>query len=108
MAATKIAFKRGDTFTLACAVEDDAGDPMSISGWTIAAQVRTQLGVLVAGLTVGSRNDAAGTYRLTASSTTAWPVEPLHLDVQYTDAAGVIVSTDDVLIAMQRDATIPS
>ena len=101
-----ITIKRGDTFRRSCAVTTDAGAAVPITGWQIAAQVRTQAGALVASLTIADRSDGAGTYTL-IGATADWPTTTLALDIQYTDAAGTVMSTDDVLIDVRRDQTQP-
>lgn len=99
-----VTHKRGDTFAPACAVKTGS-TAQDITGWTIASQVRTQADQVVTALTVGARNDGAGTFALTAADgTTSWPVGPLLWDIQYTNA-GVIVSTETITINCIRDIT---
>ena len=100
-----ITIKRGDTFRKPGAVLTDVGAAVPTTGWQIAAQVRTPARAHVATLTIADRNDAAGTYTLT-SPTADWPVTQLMMDVQYTDAAGLISSTEDVLIDVRQDRTL--
>lgn len=100
-------FKRGDTFELACVYKLD-GVPSSISGMTIASQIRTVAGDLIATLTFqpGNQTLSPGSFTLTAGAgTTAWPIAGLRCDIQIT-SAGAIVSSDTFLVPVVQDITI--
>lgn len=98
--AEKIIFKRGDTFILSCVVATD------ITGWTIASQIRDG-DTLIADLTFAllSTSAESSTYTLTYSVTTAWPLHDLNCDIQYTTAAGQIISTETFTIGVVKDTT---
>ena len=62
-------FKRGDSFTLACVYKLD-GVPTPVTGMTIASQIRTISGDLIAGLTYTMANQALypGAFTLSAAA----------------------------------------
>lgn len=98
----KLPFKRGDSFSLLGTVDGD------VTGWTIASQIRTSAGALVATLTAAVTSASAdlSVYTLTAPGpTTAWPIEDLRCDIQYTTGAGIIDSTETFVIQMVEDIT---
>lgn len=98
----KLPFKRGDSFSLLCTVDGN------VTGWTIASQIRTSAGALVATLTAAVTSASAdlSVYTLTAPGpTTAWPIEDLRCDIQYTTGAGIIDSTETFVIQMVEDVT---
>lgn len=98
----KLPFKRGDTFSLLGTVD------ANVTGWTIASQIRTSAGTLVATLTpaVTSASADLSVYTLKAPGpTTAWPIEDLRCDIQYTTGAGIIDSTETFVIQMAEDVT---
>lgn len=98
-------FKRGDTFIVqgAVTVSDLA---QSLSGWTIASQVRNGSALLTS-LTVTWVNQANGTYQLSAApaATVNWPIKLLSCDIQYTSPSGQVISTDTFGINCQADVT---
>lgn len=99
-------FKHGDTFTLACTYKLD-GVPASLTGKTLASQIRTIAGELVAGLTVtqGNQITSPGSFTLTAAAgTAAWPVAGLRCDIQITEGA-TIISSDTFLVPVVQDIT---
>lgn len=100
--------KRGDTFLPAIAVTDGAGAPLSLAGWLIKSQIRDATQRLVADLDVINRVDASGTYTLRPAATTpeaGWPVGDHLWDIQYTNPAGVVMSTDTILVSVLQDVT---
>ena len=100
-----IKFKRGDTFVLD-GVVSEAGTPIDLTGWIVRAQVR--IGAqLLAELDVLYVNRAAGAYRISAvpAVTSAWPVNKLQADVEYTTASGQVVSTETFEVDCQMDVT---
>ncbi len=99
----KLEFKRGDTFSPLISVTEDNNEPVNITNWTILSQVRDRQDTLVSALTVSNRNNSAGTFNLSAASTSTWPVGELYWDIEYTNASGVKVSTETVLIKCLKD-----
>ncbi len=107
----RIPHKRGDSFVLGCQAADAQGQPVDLSAYTIAAQVRRN-GQLVADLTVEFVDRIAGAYELRApgdSTTPAWPVGTLEVDVEYrmsgTGGAINVRSTDTFWIEVSADVT---
>lgn len=107
MDAPIISFKRGDSFRPSLAVTTEAGAVQDITGWEIISQVRDRNGKLVATLDVSSRVDASGTFVLAPadedSAEANWPVGDLEWDVEYTDAAGLVRSTETITIRCLKD-----
>lgn len=96
-----IPHKRGDTFLLTGTTD------VPLTGYSIASQVRDKSFKLIAQLTVNiTQTSPTGTYTLTyPTGTSLWPVQVLECDVQYTNNAGVIVSTETFEINVLRDVT---
>jgi hypothetical protein len=105
-----IQVKRGDTFRLQCVLRDGTPlTPVSLTGASIRAQVRTTKAALVAVLTVTIANQSTsrGAYSLTATpeETEAWPLGNLECDVEYTFASGDVASTPTFSIRVLPDVT---
>lgn len=101
-------FKRGDTFSLACTWKQ-SGVATSITGLTIAAQIRNPYGMsLVADLSVvaGNQTTNPGAFILVASNpdTSDWPIGSLICDLQITNGS-TIRSSDSFLIPVIEDVT---
>jgi hypothetical protein len=110
-----LAIKRGDTLALDCAVSRD------LTGWAVRAQIRAASNDrLLAECTVSvlPYDAEAGVtrYALTVAPevTRAWPMPvgtrptyPAVLDIEYTDPAGVVQSTETVALEIERDVTRP-
>jgi hypothetical protein len=96
-----IPHKRGDTFLLTCTTD------VPLTGYAIASQVRDKSFKLISQLTVDiTQTTPTGIYTLSLpSGTSSWPVGTLECDVQYTNNAGVIVSTETFEINVIRDVT---
>jgi hypothetical protein len=100
----RTSIKRGDTFLYSASVTEDDGTVVNLTGWDIDAQVRSTTGSLIDTLTVSTDDLATGQFTLSAN-TTAWPIGDVKFDIQYTTPAGVISSTDDVLVKVKADQT---
>lgn len=100
--------KHGDSFRPQCTYTVN-GVAASIAGVSIASQIRTYCEELVCSLEVYGRNDGAGTFSLRPtglnSAETDWPVDTLYWDIQYTDANGLVRSTETITINVVRDET---
>lgn len=96
-----IPHKRGDTFLLTCTTD------VPLTGYSIASQVRDKSFKLIAQLTVNiTQTTPDGVYTLTyPTGTSTWPVGLLECDVQYTNNAGIIISTETFEINVLRDVT---
>jgi hypothetical protein len=97
--------KRGETFFLECAVANDDGSPVNITGWAIASEVRDGRGGLIATLTVDIHTPEAGLYSLLGVDTAAWPVGVAYTDIAYTDAGGRALSTETQSVGIEREVT---
>lgn len=98
-------FKRGDTFLLQGQVT--VGDAaQSLTGWTVAAQVRNGT-VLLHALVLTWLNQATGLYQLSrpAADTATWPTKLLVCDIQYTSPTGQVISTETFGINCIADVT---
>lgn len=96
-----ISHKRGDTFKLTCTTD------VTLTGYTIASQVRDPSFKLIGALTVTiTQTTPTGAYTLTYPTGTAeWPIGVLDCDIQYTDGTGFVVSTETFKINVLRDVT---
>lgn len=107
---TKIQHKRGDTFIAECIYQDDDGEPINLdeTNTTVASQIRTVAGDLVATLTFTPADQDieanVGKYTLRADATQSWPVGPLLWDIQYSDG-DEIASTQTIQILLVEDIT---
>ena len=98
--------KPGDTLFLECTVtEDDGTTPLNLTGWTIASQVRTKRGLLLADLTVDLHTPIAGQYSLRTDATTTWPTGMAEMDISYSDSGGRVMSTETLIVHVEHDVT---
>lgn len=97
--------KRGDDLALDCAV---AGD---LTGWTARSQIRATSGGLLAECVVSplvyDPVDEVTRYSLSvaAADTATWKPGSAEMDIEYTDLAGLVQSTETVPMTIQRDIT---
>lgn len=104
---TASSHRRGDTFARLLTIPTAIPDGFFV-GWTPTAQARTQKGQLVAEF-VCEWSDPVTTRQLTVKciDTSAWPLVPLDVDVQFKrDADGVVRSTSTVTFAIVKDITV--
>jgi len=96
--------KRGDTFSLTGTRTDSAGNPVSLGGVSIAAQLRRD-GVAI-DLTTSVVDAGQGTFRLTAPSadTETWTLGIYECDVEFT-AGAVVESTETFAVQIVEDVT---
>lgn len=108
--ATSMQHKRGDTLEIAC-TETAAGVPVDLTGYTVAAQVRTRAGdelVDTATVTLADQGTSPGEFTVTvaAARTALWePGRELDLDIQYTAPGGTVWSSGTISITVVRDVT---
>lgn len=106
--ALTLEHKRGDTFLYSATLKETATGPaIDLSGWQIAAMIRDADLNLIDSITVTVTDAAQGEYTLSVDDTTAWPITKARLDIQYTDDAGVIRSTDTIGLKIVQDITYP-
>lgn len=98
--------KQGETFTLnGQYCEDDGITPKSLTGVTLASQIRNNKNSLIAALDVTVTDLTAGTYLITApSGTLFWPIGTLYMDIKET-VGGTVLITETVTIMVQNAMT---
>lgn len=85
---SQIYHKKGDTFTLICVWKDSVGNPVNLTGYTIASQVRS-IG-FVDNLSVTILDAAQGRFSVSrnAANTSDWPasnsISRVFCDIQFT------------------------
>ena len=99
--------KRGDTLHWTAELrDDDAAPPTSLTGWQIRAQVRTRHADLLAHLGITIAPDQLSyTLDATPAVTATWPPGLQRLDIEYTDPAGRVVSTETISLRVLEDIT---
>lgn len=98
--------KRGDTFNLACTYKQN-GVAYDLTNFTIRSQVRDSSGALIEELAVAKADQATnpGVFVLSAADPMDWPVDVLSCDIQFSDAEGVVRSTQTFQIPVVEDVT---
>jgi len=100
-------FKRGDTFMLTC-THKVAGVATSVTGYTIASQIRNRYGRLVATLEaeLANQGTSPGVFYLTPTDpdTTGWEIGRHDCDIELYDG-GVIRSTQTFVVPVAEDVT---
>ena len=98
--------KRGDTFTLACTYKQN-NMVYDVTNFTIRSQVRDSSGALVEELTVAKadQTEHPGVFVLSAADPMDWPVDVLSCDIQFSDAEGMVRSTQTFQIPVIEDVT---
>lgn len=102
-------FKRGDTYQLTCTYKGDGTTASSVAAFTIAAQLRTSAGTLVAEMTITKLTQSGATLgqftvEPTDPDTTGWPLGRLEMDLEITEA-GVIRSSETMVQPVVKDVT---
>jgi len=100
-----ITHKQGDTLDWVITLTEN-GETVDISAWSIRAQIRTG-DTLIFNLTVTIVNAATGLFRLsaTAAETDAWPAGSHSCDIEFTDAASIVFSTETFTAVIIEDVT---
>lgn len=95
--------KRGDTFSFSAVF---AVDGVAVTGLAnkLKCQVRTRKDVLVAEMTI-TESATPGTYIFIVADTADWPLGELYYDIQMTDDAGIITSSETVAVLVEKDVT---
>lgn len=101
-----ITHKRGDTFDMYVQLPPVFEDG-HFAGWTVASQVRTGKGVLLAELACTWVDPlTTRTLNLRAIDTKDWPLEAVRFDVQFKRASdGYTRSSESVLVYVLADQT---
>lgn len=102
-----VTHKRGDSLSWSCAYADAAGTAIDLTGYTILAQLRDRDDALLAALTVANRNDAGGTFDLTAAAavTDDWSPGSYVCDVELTSSGGTVRSTETFVVRVIADVS---
>jgi len=101
----EITHKKGDTLEWVITLTESAS-AVDISDFSIRAQIR-QKTTLIATLTTTITNASGGVFSLTATatSTASWTVGTHSCDIEFTDAAGDIFSTETFKLKLIEDIT---
>lgn len=102
---TSIEHKRGDSFDYNVVVTDSGGSTIDLTNWTIKCQLRTSRDQLIETLTIEEDDYSEGSYNLVCDDTTDWPVGNLYADIEYTDTASKIQSTETFIVQVVKDYT---
>ena len=88
-----MSIKQGDTLNVTGVRTDDAGNPVDISGYSIASQLIS--GAYTHTLDCAVDDGAAGTFTMSASAseTQSWPAKLYKFDIQFTRPGGEVSST---------------
>lgn len=104
----QLTIKRGDDFRMDISLTDpnNNNDPVDITGWTIRSQVRRGKN-LTAELTVAIIDAANGQFRLTApaSATETWKVDTHKCDIEFTQPAIGVTSSETFEVIVSEDVT---
>lgn len=103
---TTITHKRGDTFELSATLENE-GNPVDITNFTIASQVRDTDDVVLQALTVTKTDAPNGAFTLGATSTQteSWGVQQYQCDIEFIEAGGEVNSSETFAINVIKDIT---
>ena len=101
-----ITHKRGDTFAIACTIEN-AGVAVDITGWTVASQARGTDDAVLQTFTVTVTDAENGSFAISATSTQteAWALGNYSVDIEFIDEAGEVNSTETFTLSVIRDIT---
>lgn len=108
----ELRLKQGNSFVLGCMATDEAGLPLDLTSMVVRSQVRKGP-QLVADLLYVPVEAQLGRYELRApgdSTTNAWPVGSLEMDIQYAsvrpDGVRLVKSTETVRLLFERGVTV--
>ena len=107
----RIVHKIGDTFKYTCIYSDADGVGIDLTGSSIdvQAKINAESDVKLFDLSIGSGitvTDAVnGEFEMLVDDTTAWEIGIYQCDIQYTDASGVVSSTETFEIEVIQDVT---
>lgn len=104
--ALTIKHKRGDTFYYQVATRYD-GKPSPLYGMQVNSYIRTSDDDLLTRLKVTILDVDNGIFEIlaTAEQTKLWEPDAAKLDIEYTDAGGVVKSTETVTVDIIEDVT---
>jgi len=101
-----IRHKQGDTFDFSGVATDGDGDAFDFTGWAGLSQVRKTDGTLIEQLTFTWLDASTGLLQVkSVDDTQAWPVGKSFFDIQFTTAAGEVISTPTVTVEIIKDVS---
>lgn len=79
--------------------------PSNITAWSIRAHIRDSSDTLLQALTVTVTNAAGGVFSLTATDTqtATWAVGTYQIDIEFTNGAGLVFSTNTFDLNVVQD-----
>lgn len=100
--------KRGDSLSFMGEIPADFADGF-FSGWSMSSQIRkAQYYTFIDDLDVEWVDpDTTREFTLSKIDTTAWPIGPALIDVQFVRNDGFTKSTDTIQISIIHDVTYP-
>jgi len=96
--------KRGDTFAYYAAITSAEGNPLTGIAANLKCQIRNSLDKLISDVKI-EETVTPGEYKFSVASTADWSVANKYMDIQYTDAEGSIVSSETLVIPVEKDVT---
>lgn len=107
MNRTTLDAKVGDTFSYEGVHVDRFGEPVDLTGFSIASQIRKRSGELMASLSAKTLQAVEGKFHIGAAPqvTTFWEAGVHAIDVQFTDAEGDVHSTKRFSVFVEGDVT---
>lgn len=101
--------KRGDTLLWNCQYTNPDGSPVDLTGYVIKAQFRDKSGTLIYDFSplIAVTDTANGLYTINApaAATSPWPIVDGEFDIEYTNASGVVTSTETGTLSVVKDIT---
>ena len=99
-------FKRGDDFSIPMTLQDGQGNPVDITGWTIAAATTyARRPVSTLDVTITDGPNGVFVISLPFAQTATWPVRKLKCDIQFDRPVEGRVSSQTFYIDVQEDHT---
>lgn len=102
---SQIYHKKGDTFTLICVWKDALGNPVDLTSYTIASQVRSINFVDTLSVTILEAANGKFSVERAATNTATWPISSntsrVFCDIQFTTGATVISSQTFEIVVLE-------
>lgn len=104
---SKFVHYRGDTFELVASLSAvENGVPVTdLTGYLASSQIRDPKGGLIATLTAEWIDAASGILKLSAPSTTNWPLTIARMNVRITTPSGKLISSDSAFFEIEESPT---
>jgi hypothetical protein len=100
-------FKRGDTFRIEAVFRVD-GAPTDLTGWNVECQLRDRDDTAIEmQIDLAVQADNPGQFLISpdGDDTSAWPLQRLRGDIQFTNPDGVVASTVTFIVPVVEDIT---